>query len=246
MIPAEMKTEFDGRAGANNYYMDPNRIPFQLQERSNFPVGTDREEQKRMAIRQAFNVDFFLMLQQSTREMTATEIIEKQNEKLAVLGPMIGRLQSEGLNPIVDIVFDIATRAGRMPEPPAVVQEMYGGERIDIDYTGPLAQAQRRLRMQGTQAALQSVLPYAQFAPEILDRINMDQVGKDMMESYGMRQNTIRSDKEVRDIRQARQQQQQQQMEAAAQEQQARANRDNAQASQMVQASAASNVMRGQ
>lgn len=242
MVPAEMKTEFDRRAGALNYYADPNRIPFQLTERSNFPIGQEREDQKRQIIRDAFKVDFFLMLQQAEREMTATEIIEKQNEKIAILGAVIGRFQTEALNPLIDITYDIASRAGRMPEPPDIVKELYGGERVDIDYTGPLAQAQKRLRMQGTQAALQTVLPYAQFDPTVMDRINMDIVARDLMESYGMRQEAIRSDQEVQALRQQRAQAQMAQMQMEAQESQARANRDNGQAAQ---ASEAVNVMRG-
>lgn len=247
MVPAEMKTEFDRRAGALNYYADPNRIPFQLTERSNFPIGQEREDQKRQIIREAFKVDFFLMLQNSEREMTATEINARQNEKVAILGAVIGRFQTEALNPIIDITYDIASRAGRMPKPPDIVMEMYGGERIDIDYTGPLAQAQKRLRMQGTQAALQTVLPYAQFDPTVMDRINMDVVAKDILESYGTRTDAIRSDQEVKKIREARQQQQQMQMELEAQESQARAARDRGQAaSTAVQASEGAKVMEGQ
>lgn len=241
-VPSEMKNEFDRRAGSLNYYSDPNRVPFQLTERSNFPIGQEREDQKRSIIREAFKVDFFLMLQQSQREMTATEILEKQNEKVAILGAVIGRFQTEALNPLIDITFDIASRAGRMPEPPGVVQEMYGGEQIEIDYTGPLAQAQKRLRMQGTQAGLQSLLPYVQFFPDMIDRIDSDAVAKEWLESYGVRQDAIRSDQEVAQIRQQRQQAQMAQAQLEAQESQARAGRD---AGQAAQSTEAARVMRG-
>lgn len=242
-VPAEMKTEFDRRAGALNYYQDPNRLPIPFTERSNFPIGQEREDQKRAIIREAFKVDFFLMLQQAEREMTATEIIEKQNEKVAILGAVIGRFQTEALNPLIDITYDIASRAGRMPEPPDIVKELYSGQPIDIDYTGPLAQAQKRLRVQGTQAALQVLGGLAQLDPTVMDRLNMDEVSKDILESYGARQAAIRSDDEVQEIRQQRAQQQQQQQQAEAAEQQARAARDGSQAA--ATASQAAQIMRG-
>ena len=216
-VPGEMKNTFNRVPGSLNYYMDPNRIPFALQERSNYPIGQEREEQKRQAIREAFKVDFFLMLQQAEREMTATEVVERQNEKVAVLGSIIGRFQSEALNPIIDLVYDLAMEAGRMPEPPAVVTEFYGGKNIDVDYNGPLAQSMRRLRVQGDQAALNVILPISQIDPTILDRFNLDAVAKNIAESYGMRQDAIRPDKEVEKIRsdRAQQMQQQQQMDKA-------------------------------
>jgi len=241
-VPAEMRNEFDRRAGSLNYYQDPNRIPFALTERSNFPIGQEREEMKQRIVREAFKVDFFLMLQQAEREMTATEIIEKQNEKVAILGAVIGRFQTEALNPIIDIVFDISSRAGRMPEVPDEVVELFGGAKIDVDYTGPLAQAQKRLRVQGTQAALQSALVYAQFDQTILDRFKFDTVAKDIAEAYGMRQEAIRTDAEVKKLQMERQKLQMAQMQLDAQESQARAARDSSQA---MQASEAVKVMSG-
>ena len=243
MLPSEMKNKYDRRAGAVNYYEDPNRLPFQVNERSNYPIQQEMINEKRQVIRQAFSVDFFLMLQNQTREMTATETIERQNEKVAILGAAIGRFQTEALRPIIDMVYDISYNAGRMPEPPDIVKERYGGKPISIDYTGPLAQAQKRLRMQGTQAALQAALPYAQFDPTMIDRFNFDAVAKDMAESYGMRADAIRTDAEVRQIREQRAQQQQQQAEMEQQESMARAGRDGAQAMSM--ASQGAQVMQG-
>lgn len=243
MLPSEMKNRFDKRAGAVNFYEDPSRIPVQLSERSNYPIQQEMINERRSIIRQAFNVDFFLMLQQSTREMTATETMAKQNEKIAILGAAIGRFQSEALQPIIDMVYDISYNAGRMPEPPDIVKERYGNQAIRVDYTGPLAQAQKRLRMQGSQAALQAALPYAQFDQTMIDRFNFDAFAKEMAESYGMRQSLIRTDAEVQQIREQRAEAMQQQQQMEQQEAMARAGRDGAQAAQM--ASEASNIMRG-
>ena len=66
-VPAEMKNQFDNRAGALNYYQDPQRVPMENVSRSNYPIGEEREQMVMARIREAFKVDFFLMLQQAER-----------------------------------------------------------------------------------------------------------------------------------------------------------------------------------
>jgi hypothetical protein len=41
--------------------------------------------------------------------MTATEVIQRNEEKMRLLGPVLGRLQSELLKPLIDRVFNIFT-----------------------------------------------------------------------------------------------------------------------------------------
>ena len=59
---------------------------------------------------------FFLVLARAEREMTATEIMERQAEKAVLLGPQVDRLEQEGLAKVFDIVSDIADNANRLPE----------------------------------------------------------------------------------------------------------------------------------
>ena len=70
------------------------------------------EEQRRTAIRNVFYVDQ-LMLQQGP-QMTATEVIQRNEEKMRLLGPVLGRLQSELLKPLIDRVFNILLRNNQL------------------------------------------------------------------------------------------------------------------------------------
>ncbi len=75
---------------------------------ANTPLGLNIEEQRREAIRQAFFVDQ-LMLRESPN-MTATEVIARNEEKMRLLGPVLGRLQAEMLQPLINRSFNLLAK----------------------------------------------------------------------------------------------------------------------------------------
>lgn len=188
--------------------------PVPLNEGIQLPFGLDLQDRLERKIRDHFHVDFFLMLSQAAMqkvELTATQVLEMSSEKAAVLGPRIGRMETEALSPIHDIVFDIEMAAGRLPEPPPILLE-YSGQNIEIEYIGPLAQAQKKLfRSQGIQQGLEAVASVAQVFPEVLDLINPDETGKDLLLSRGFPQRDLNDDATVKQIRQMRQEARQKQ-----------------------------------
>jgi hypothetical protein len=169
-----------------------------------YPFGADREQNMRQIVKERFKVDFFLMLQGAERQMTATEVMERQGEKAAVLGTAIGRLNSEALDPLFERVFMIEANAGRLPPPPPALVELIGTP-IEVEYIGPLAQAQRKLfESQGSLRALEVMMPMMQMDPNVRDILNMDVVARKLMYTFGVPQEAIRSEEEIFGIRQAR------------------------------------------
>ena len=60
----------------------------------------------RERIRGSFYADLFLMLANATdTRMTATEVAERHEEKLLMLGPVLERLHNELLDPLIEITF---------------------------------------------------------------------------------------------------------------------------------------------
>jgi hypothetical protein len=218
-IPEEYKDVWKFIPGANNYYRDPNRGPLPYQENQQFPVVFEFIRELREQIKQHFWVDFWQMMNMSQqRQKTATEVIEMQNEKLAIFTSSIGRFTNEALNPIVGALFAIENNAGRLPPPPA--QLMQGGK-IDVDYVGPLNLAIRRLATQGTQQALREIAGYAQLDPNVLVQFDIPGAAKDIAMSFGMDQDRIRTDEEIAEILQAQQEAMAQQQQAQQQQQMA-------------------------
>jgi hypothetical protein len=132
------------------------------------------------------------------------------------MGPQVDRLITEGLSKVFDIVSDIADKAGRLPPPPDIVRNF--DTQIKIRFTGPLAQAQQRLfKIQPIRNALNELFPIAQIKPEVLDRVNWDEVAEEILEAGNFPQKLIKTDEEIAAMRQAAQQaalQQQQMMQA--------------------------------
>jgi hypothetical protein len=207
-VPSSMRDALRLHARGINYYDDPQKIPMPIETAGKYPVGIDHLERKRNIIEQHFKVDFFLMLSRAEKVMTATEILEKSGEKAAVLGTTIGRLQNECLDPVIDICFESLQRMGKLPEPPQILVDYIaatGQNRIDVDYMGPLAQAQKRLfRNQGILRTLEILAPVLQMEETTKDKIDWDATIEELMVNNGMPQRCIRSEESLRQIRESR------------------------------------------
>lgn len=176
------------------------------------PFAIEAQQRLDERIKESFHVDFFLMLYQTAFnkiQITATQVLEMQGEKAAILGTRIGALETEALNPVIDRIFVIERRAGRIPDPPDVLMQ-YGGRSIEVDYLGPLAQAQKRLfKAQGIAAGIEALTPLTQIHPECLDVVDWDETAKELLRARGFPSKTMKSDEEVERIREQRRQKQQ-------------------------------------
>lgn len=171
-------------------------------------------ERTKAAIAETFYADLFLMLARGDRtEMTAREVAERHEEKLLMLGPVLERLESELLDPMISRTFAIMLRNGLLPEPP---QELQGMD-LKVEYISILAQAQK---MVGTTAIREHILfagEIAKVKPEVLDAVDLDKAVQAYGDMLGVPPGIVRSDEQIAQIRKAREKalQQQAQVEAA-------------------------------
>jgi|TARA_B110000114_G_scaffold148016_1_gene157936 hypothetical protein len=144
-------------------------------------------------------------------QMTATEVQVRYELMQRLLGPTLGRLQSEFLNPIVERAFYSMLRGNALPQMPQVLQDA-GGD-LDIEYVGPLARSQKMDEVTSIQRAVDGIMQLAQVNPEVLDIVDVDKAGRTISDRLGAPADILRGDEQVADMRQSRQQQQQQQAE---------------------------------
>ena len=195
-------------AGSLNFYRSGSRDKITpLQTGANPALGFNLEEQRRKSIGKAFHIDQLLMQESnSNRTVTATEIQQKQDERLKMLGPVVGRIQSEMLNPLIGRVFSIMLRGNHFIPAP----EILANQEIEIEYISNMALSQKGTQLSGIMRGMEIFSSLSQSMP-ITDYIDENGLAKELINILGLSAKMIRSDDEVQEIRANRQEQQMQQ-----------------------------------
>ena len=199
-----------------------------LQIGTNWQITDLKENQLRTAIRQAYYSDQ-LQLQEGP-QMTATEVQVRYELMQRLLGPTLGRFQSEFLNPLIERVFGIMYRAGALMKEPDIIQ----GTKIDVEYLGPLARSQRMEESVAIERLYSLAMNIAQIDPAIMDNIDHDEAVRLRGKLLGVPKTVLRGKDDVNNMRTMRAEQAQ--MAQMAQEQQAlgKAQKDQAQAAKIL------------
>ena len=182
---------------------------------SNWQITDLKETQLRTAIRQAYYSDQ-LQLQEGPQK-TATEVQVRYELMQRLLGPTLGRFQTEFLNPLIERCFGIMLRGGVLVDPPRAISE----SNMDIEYVGPLARSQRMEEAVAVERLYQLAMNVAQIDPAVMDIIDHEQAIRMRATLLGVPKTILRSEDDVAEMREAKAQQQQQMMEAQQQQQQA-------------------------
>ena len=195
--------------GGLNFYRAGTRDRIEpLNIGANNTLGLNMEEQRRNSIRNAFYVNQLMM--QDGPQMTATEVIQRNEEKMRLLGPVLGRLQSELLKPLIDRAFAILMRRNLFAQAP----DFLSGQEIEIEYVSPLAKAQKSTELQSIMRAIEIMGSLSNVAP-VFDHINMDKLVRHLTSIVGVPQKILKPQAELNAERQqaAQQQEQMQQMQ---------------------------------
>lgn len=155
-------------------------------------------------IKKAFYEDLFLMIANDTRSnITAQEIIARNEEKMLVLGPVLTRLNDELLDPLIDRTFSIMLRNDMLPPAPAELQ----GMDISVEYISIMAQAMKMSGISGIEHLAQFTGAMAGAFPEVLDGFDADEAVNSMASMLGVPPKLVRDEKQREALRVQRAQQ---------------------------------------
>jgi hypothetical protein len=219
-VPLTMKNQpIETLPGGISYY-DPSTAHGKIESAWQVNLNLDHLRldmgEVRQRIKEGFYTDLFLMLSNIDHTgMTATEVAERHEEKLLMLGPVIERLDNEALNPLVDNAFEQLLAAGALPPPPPDLH----GQQLEVVYTSVLAQAQRAVATNGVDRFVGNLGQIATFKPDVLDNFNSDVWARKYSDMLGIDPELITPSNQVAIVRQQRAQAQAQAQQAAALEQ---------------------------
>lgn len=155
-------------------------------------------------IKEAYNANLFMMLNEmEDKTMTAREVIERNQEKMTVLGPVVQRMQYEFLSKIIERVYMVLDRAQVFPQPedPAM-QEMLAQQDIKIEYISPLAQAQKVAGLTNIEQFYAFLMNLAQANPNVIDKLNFPETVNRYADMLGTPVAILRTDDEYEKIQQ--------------------------------------------
>lgn len=153
--------------GGLNFYRGEREIA-PLQTGANIPISLEMMQDLRNRIMKTFYAD--IMQPAMEKQMTAYEYSKIVEQAMRLLGPVVGRMQSELLGITISRVFGILARTGQLPEQP----EELDGREFSVEYVSPLANAQRAQKIDSAIQLITIAGQIAAFAPRVLERFNED------------------------------------------------------------------------
>tara|TARA_R110002051_G_scaffold2646_1_gene14126 strand:- start:16345 stop:18018 length:1674 start_codon:yes stop_codon:yes gene_type:complete len=195
--------------GGLTYVRDINGIK-PMQNGAQWQVSQIKSSELITNIRRAFFNDQ-LQLHEGPN-MTATEVRARMELMQQILGPVVGRLQSEFLNPLIQRVFMVMFRAGLFKQPPASLMQA-SGSKLDVEYVSPLARAQKMEEVFAVERWFQQLGGMAQVDPTVLDVVDFSKMGRMLAKRLGVPAEVMKSEEEMQKMMMQRQQEQAQQQQ---------------------------------
>ena len=196
-----VSTQLDLRPGGRNIVratglLNPPIQPIDFKPRLDVSVELIRDTRKQ--VQEAYLWELLQLIRDP--RMTATQVIEISANVQRVLSPILGRIQTELLEPIIERVYAIMLRRGMFPQPPVELS----GQELQIEYVSPVARAQR----QGDTQAIIDLYTFganlSQVDPSVLDVLNSEEAMRFVAQQRGTPTSVIRSRDEVQAIRETR------------------------------------------
>jgi len=172
------------------------------------PSGDPRYADDKMAqVRGSIERAFFLDLIQlpgptapdgDVLRLTATEIAVRQRDRLAIIGPIVARQESEFLSPLIERSYRVMARAGMLPPPPQAMQEVD----LRVEYVNPVSVAQRSLELNSISQLIQFHMPLAQIDPSTIKRLNVSRMSELSAEILNVPPSSVYSNEEMAEMQQ--------------------------------------------
>ena len=189
--------------GGMNFYnnsLDENQRIQTLDIKANIPLGLDLLDSRREHILRTFYLDWMQMNEGT--EMTATEVMQRTEDRMRMMAPATGRLTAEGLVPLCERIFGILYRRGIIRPAPDILRER-GGD-IYPEFISPVAKVQKRTQAMGLARVIEIITPLMNVKPDLADKFASDGIVDDLADMFDLPSTMVNNRDEVDALRQAR------------------------------------------
>ena len=178
-----------------------NRSPiFPIDTGANLPLGLEMQNQTRQMVEAAFFLNV-LNLPVRGPQMTATEILQRREEFMRIIGPTFGRLETDYTGPMVARAFMVMLRAGAFSEPPEALMD----QDVTFEFRSAVSRIGKMVEAAAVQKTMEDLAPLtADGDLTILDHFDKDRIARDVAEANGLPLRWMRDEREVQGMRQQR------------------------------------------
>lgn len=158
-------------------------------------------KEKRSDVEKIFFIDWMTL--PNNDRMTATETMQRAQDSFKNMSAINARMESEFLSRLLSRVFALGVDMGEWPVPPSNSQ----GREIRIEYTSPVALAQKSISANGVLQGFAAIANLAQFDPSVVNIINAPSVARDQLSNtYFFPDSYLRDEAEVEELKMQQQQ----------------------------------------
>ncbi len=213
LAPEELEGEIDPNAMGVTYFskdlMQANSLPKEWMTQGRYDVGLNRIQERQRVIKEAFHVDLFQMFAQLTKQMTAREVAERSQEKLIQFSPTFARLTTELFNPLLERVFGILLRAGRLGDVPQSLLVPLSDTQAyiappKVRYSSRIALSLSSLPSIGYARTLDRLSSSARISPQLMDNFDFDKAEREAALADGVSADVLLPEAQVAKLREAR------------------------------------------
>lgn len=214
IYPASMEGhQLDFAPGGISFYADGGQA-MQAVQAKNVNINLQHLladiQDSRQKINEYFYKDLFTAIMSTPRtNRTAYEVDQVAQERMALLGPVLQRLNGELLRPLIRMGLYALEKAEKLPPMPM------GMEGITVNFESILVQALRSAGITAEDRYLATAFSISQYDQAIIDNIDLDKLMQKRGIASGVDPDIMRSPEDVQAMREARQQVQQQQAQMA-------------------------------
>lgn len=166
---------------------------FPMESGHSLPITRDMQHDTREQIFAAFFKNI-LNLPIAGPQMTATEVIRRQEEMKREISPLFGRLEADYTGPMVERTFNIMMRAFAFSEVPDVL----AGENVTFEYESPINRVRQMIEVEAARAYKDEMISLVEVKPDIMDNFDGDAYAEVMQEALKAPEK-LRVDPAIRD-----------------------------------------------